>query len=200
MSKQVSALQNRLLKPVFSLLVLCGSVIGSAAYGHGLKPATANIQLHPNNIVTVSVDFDLVELLNHKQHQYSLPLLSSLSQDDFSKLYLSVTKLFNEKLTLLVSEKEQQLNRHYPSAHDVQKVIKAQFIEQQMAANNASVLYTQSERRYYQRFSFDMKLAPTFVIEDVEISFPQPLGNIYVTYSEPISRQHAVRDSWRIGK
>ena len=174
--------------------------LSSYSFGHGLKSATANIEVRPNNLVELKVQFDLKKLLNHNSNQYSIPILAALSEEKFALLYNEIIKLFDNHLQIKNGDKSISINKRYPSQQQIRQVIKRQFIKSKLMAKQAVEPYTFSDRRYYQVFYFDFKLNVKNDLEALSISFPPELGNIYITFSESSNHEIHSGEKWQLNR
>lgn len=170
------------------------------ATAHGLTSASATIELRPNRLVELKVQFDLIDLLNHKEKKYSLSSLASLNDEQFAQLYSQIVKLFDVRLNVKNKQGLMTLHRRYPSKEDVFMLIKRQFISETLDIEAQAIPYTFSDRRYYQIVYFDFKLNDSSRIDDVLVEFPDELGDIYVTYAEPTTREVHKGEIWSLEK
>ena len=177
-------------------MVLCANT-----YSHGLTSTTAKIALRPGNLIELRVQFDFMGILNHRSHDYSLPVIASLPEDKFGLLYNEVIKLFKTKLTVKLGNDSLTdtitTNMRFPSQQQVMNVLKRQFIQSQFLQDKNNTPYTFSDRRFYQVFSFDFRLNALEDLKDLSITFPKPLGEVYVTYSESSNQAIHSGSDWR---
>lgn len=172
-------------------------VIGTNTHSHGLTSTTAKIALRPGNLIELRVQFDFMGILNHRSHDYSLPVIASLPEGKFGLLYIEVTKLFKTKLKVKIGNDTIDTNIRFPSQQQVMNVLKRQFIQSQFLQDNNNTPYTFSDRRFYQVFSFDFRLNSLEGLKDLSITFPKPLGEVYVTYSESSNQAIHSGSDWR---
>ena len=183
---------------LISLTMLC--FLSGNAFGHGLKSATANIEVRPNNLIELKVQFDLNKLLNHNSNQYSTMTLAALSEEKFAFLYNEIIKLFDNHLQVNNAGKSITINKRYPTQQQMFQVIKRQFIKSKFTAKQAAEPYTFSDRRYYQVFYFDFKLSAKEDLAALSISFPSELGNIYITFSESTNYEIHSGKMWQLNR
>ena len=174
------------------------SLMAFKAYGHGLVSASSKIKLRPHNLVEIQVQFDFIKLLNHSSKNYALPVVASLPKEKFGLLYSEVIKLFDKQLQVKKDKGLIGLNKRYPSQERVFELVKKQFIEQKFSSKNKGTPYTFSDRRYYQVFNFDFKISKKEDLNKLKITFPKPLGNIDVTYSEPTTKELHKGEAWTL--
>ena len=60
------------------------------------------------------MQFDFIQLLNHKNKNYSQGVIAALSDEGFGRLYDEVIKLFDRALLLEGEGHLLSLNRRYP--------------------------------------------------------------------------------------
>ena len=167
------------------------------ALGHGVTSATAKLEVRPNNLVELKVQFDFIELLNHKAIKYSLPQIASLKPETFAVIYQEVIKLFNNQLTITHGDKFVTTNKRYPSNEQVLKLLKRELIEVNFSSPNKQAPYTFSDRRFYQQFYFDFRLNNAEDLSQLQVAFPKELGNVYVTVSQSTTRELHKGEMWR---
>lgn len=165
-----------------TLFFLITTLLSLNAYSHGVTQASANIILRPNNLVELKIQFDFIKLLNHKSDSYSLPFIVTLSPEKFSLLYKEVIKLFEKKLKIKNKKYTILLNKRYPTEEQILQLLKTELFESKI--RKSGHLYTQSDRRFYQAFIYDFRIKSKSDISNLHISFPEELGDIYVTLSE----------------
>ncbi len=180
------------------LLLFVVSLMAFKTYSHGLVSAASKIELRPNNLVEIQVQFDFIKLLNYRSKDYALPVIASLPKEKFGLLYVEVIKLFDKHLEVKKGKDLIALNKRYPSQERMFDVIKKQFIENKFSLKNKGAPYTFSDRRYYQVFNFDFKISEKEDLNKLRISFPKALGNIDVTYSEPTTKELHKGEAWRL--
>lgn len=166
------------------------------SYGHGISSATARVSLRPGSLIELQVQFNFIHLLNYKSHDYALPVIASLPEEKFGLLYDQVLKLFKEKLLIKMGPDALKMNMRFPSARQVQEVLKREFIETKFKKRNEKALYTFSDRRFYQVFYFDFRLPSAQAVQDLSIAFPKELGAVYVTYTESANKEVHPGDAW----
>lgn len=181
----------------FTLLFIV-SLMAIKAYGHGLVSASSKIELRPHNLVEIQVQFDFIKLLNHSSKDYALPVVASLPKEKFGLLYTEVIKLFDKQLQIKKGKGLIAFNKRYPSQEQVFEVVKKQFIEQKFSSRNKGAPYTFSDRRYYQVFNFDFKISKKEDLDKLNITFPKPLGNMDITYSEPTTKELHKGEAWTL--
>lgn len=178
-----------------TLLFILSVSVHSPSYSHGLTSASAEVEVRPNNLIELRVQFDFVELLNHEAEKYSLPLLVSLPEQTFAIFYTEVISLFDRALIINNGADAVDLNRRYPSQQQMFALLKREFAQSQFASKQ-SIPYTFDERRFYQQFFFDFRVQSAEDIENLAISFPKELGNIYVTLSKSTNTEVHQGDTW----
>ena len=172
-------MRKKFLK-AFSLALLM--LIPNLFYAHGLSSASAKIELRPANLIEIQVQFNFIDLLNHKSHDYALPIIASLPKEKFELLYNEVIKLFKKNLLVKLKGKSIKLNRRFPSKEQVFNLLQQEFIGSKVMRNIKP--YTFSDRRFYQQFYFDFRLKSKKDLEQLKIQFPKELRGLYVTYTE----------------
>jgi hypothetical protein len=187
--------QLRVLPTYLSVLFLL--LFGSNVQSHGLKSASATISVRPNHLIELQVQFDFIQLLNHKNKNYSLGVIAALSDEDFGRLYDEVIKLFDRALLLEGEGHLLSLNRRYPSQSQMFGLLKRQFIESKLSGKQKAAPYTFSDRRFYQVFFFDFKMRPSQSLKDLEVTFPEELGDVYVTVTRSRNREVHAGEVWR---
>ncbi|MCO1336490.1 hypothetical protein MO867_19340 [Microbulbifer sp. OS29] len=185
----------KLVSAVF--LTLMFTLTSFGAQSHGLISTTAKVEVRPNNLVELQVQFDFIALLNHRSKDYQLPVVATLSPEKYGLLYQAVTKLFDQHLEVSVGGAPVKLNRRYPSRDQMFEVTKRQFIESSFSGVD-STPYTFSDRRFYQRFFFDFKVSSREDINKLVVSFPKELGGIYVSFVQPVSKEVHSGEPWKL--
>jgi hypothetical protein len=176
------------------LLLMITAVL--SAEGHGLTSASAKIEVRPSRLVELSVQFDFIELLNHGSKVYPLAVVASLPEEKFALLYREVIKLFDNEVKVMLGNKAVVLNKRYPTAQQMFSLLKGQLVDSQFS-NQTSKLYTYSDRRFFQVLSFDFKLITAQQLNDMQVTFPKELGDIYVTYSKSKSSSLHPGEPWQ---
>ncbi|MCB0352988.1 MAG: hypothetical protein KDD64_05660 [Bdellovibrionales bacterium] len=166
------------------LLLFCMLLFPLLAYGHGIHSATAQVALRPGGLIEVEVQYNLVDLLNHGSQEYSLPIIASLSEEQFELLHTEVLKLFTKALIIKIGERRIGLHIRFPTSDEMFAVIKREFIEAKIGGHDQSDLYTLSDRRFYQKAYFDFRLVSMDDLKSLSVEFPKELGPVYVTYIE----------------
>lgn len=176
-------------------LLLC--LFPLMAIGHGVTSTTAKLEVRPNNLIELNVQFDFIALLNHKATKYSLPQIASLKTETFGILYQEVIKLFNQKLKVIRGSEQVITNKRYPSHEQVLKLLKRELIEVNFSSTTKETPYTFSDRRFYQQFYFDFRLNSSKDLGQLQVVFPKELGNVYVTISQSNTRELHKGEAWR---
>mgnify|MGYP001130771186 FL=1 len=99
--------------------------------GHGLASASAKIEVRPNRLVELRVQFDFIELLNHGSKVYTLAVVAALPDEKFALLYKEVIKLFDNELKVMLGTKAVVLNKRYPTAQQMFSLLKGQLVDSQ---------------------------------------------------------------------
>lgn len=195
------------------------------ADAHGVASSTAKVEYRSSNIVELKIQFELPPVLNYsnsaqphsqraslhdhpgalgKPHStvpsnpYRLPVLASLSEDQFALLYKDLVALFERSVRVYLNGKEIALHARYPSQSQMFELVKQQFAEDMIMKGRKTVPYTFSDRRFYQQFYYDFKLASKQDLPDLEVVFPNELGSIYVTYSQSVSYELHSGERWKL--
>ncbi len=163
------------------------------SYSHGISTATAKISARPAGVVELRVQFDFIDLLNHNSHDYSLPVIASLSQKEFGLLYKEVIKLFKNKLKIKNGAATLQPNMRLPTQEQMFSLIKTEFIESKISHTKP---YTYSDRRFYQVLNFDVRLSNIKDMAQLSIIFPKELGEVYVTYTQSNNQEVHRGEAW----
>ena len=174
------------------------SFLSFNALSHGVKSATANVEVRPGNLIELKVQFDLIKLLNHNSNQYSLALIAALPDEKFALFYQEIIKLFDKRLMIKSAGKPVSVNKRYPSQQQVAQLIKRQFISSRLSTEQATDPYTFSDRRYYQVFYFDFRLSSKQDLDNLSVVFPPELGNIYITLSHSSNHEVHSGEAWRL--
>lgn len=172
-------------------------LVSMNAYTHGITSTTATIALRPANLVELQVQFNFIDLLNHKSNNYSLPLIASLSDDKFGLLYQEVIKLFNKELRITKGIEILEINARFPTQIQMFDLIKREFIEKRVMKNAKNIPYTFDERRFYQVVYFDFLINSAEDIQKLSITFPQPLGTVYVTLTQSSNQEVHKGAAWK---
>jgi len=167
------------------------------ALGHGITSTTAQLEVRPNNLVELNIQFDLIELLNHHGTKYTLVQVASLKPKTFGVLYQEVIKLFDARLKLTIGNGLVKTNKRYPSAEQVLNLLKRELIHVNFTFPQKEAPYTFSDRRYYQQFYFDFRANIEKDLSQLQIEFPKELGNVYVTISTSVTRELHNGETWR---
>lgn len=178
------------------LFILIFLVLPLNAYTHGLTSASAKIELRPGNLVELKVQFNFIDLLNHQSKNFSLAVIAALSQEKFGLLYQEVRKLFKKKLIVKKGAKRLEINRRFPSQSQMFHLIKREFIELKFNKKQKNVPYTFSDRRFYQVFYFDFRIASAKDLKELSISFPKELGSVYMTFVQSSNREIHKGEFW----
>jgi hypothetical protein len=176
--------------------VMVLSLLPIMTFAHGVTSTTAKLEVRPNNLVELRVQFDLIELLNHQAEKYSLPQVASLTPETFGKLYQEVIKLFDKKMSIQVGDRVVAVNKRYPSKDQVLKLLKRELMEVNFSSDNKEAPYTFSDRRFYQQFFFDFRLNVKKDLKRLHLDFPNELGNIYLTMSTSKTLELHKGESW----
>ena len=165
--------------------------------GHGVTSTTAQLEVRPNNLVELKVQFDLIELLNHHGTKYTLAQVAALKPETFGVLYREVIKLFNKRLKLKVGNSLVKINKRYPSAEQVLNLLKRELIHVNFSSPQKETPYTFSDRRYYQQFYLDFRANIEKDLGRLQVEFPKELGNVYVTLSTSVTRELHKGETWK---
>ncbi len=165
-------------------------------FGHGVTSTTAKLEVRPNNLVELRVQFDLIELLNHNATKYSLPQVASLKPETFGLLYQEIIKLFNTQLKIKNANALVATNKRYPSKEQVFNLLKRELINVNFSSPQKETPYTFSDRRYYQQFYFDFRINTEKDLDHLQVEFPKELGNVYVTISRSVTRELHKGEVW----
>ena len=187
---------NRVILALRHCLLMLMATTVLSVEGHGLASASAKIEVRPNRLVELRVQFDFIELLNHDSKVYPLAVVAALPDEKFALLYKEVIKLFDNELKVMLGTKAVVLNKRYPTAQQMFSLLKGQLVDSQFS-NPASKLYTYSDRRFFQVLAFDFKLLTAQESSQLKVTFPKELGDIYITYSKPKSSSLHPGESWQ---
>jgi len=187
---------NRAIQVLRRCLLMLMTTAALSVEGHGLASASAKIEVRPSRLVELTVQFDFVELLNHGPKAYPLAVVAALPDEKFALLYKEVIKLFDSELKVAVGTKAVVLNKRYPTAQQMFSLLKGQLVNSQFS-NQTSKLYTYSDRRFFQVLAFDFKLATAQELNQLTVTFPKELGDIYITYSKPKSSSLHPGEPWQ---
>ena len=186
-------MKNLLLISLFIFSV----VVAPSTYAHGISTATAKIEMRPGNLIELKIQFNLIDLLNHNEKKYSLPLIASLSDEKFGLFYKEIVKLFKQNLIIKIADKPINSNARLPTQAQMFALLKREFIETKFSKNPQNIPYTFSDRRFYQIFYFDFKVENQQVLEKLLIQFPQQLGTIYTTFTQSSNQEIHQGDAWK---
>ena len=184
----------QLVKYLGKVIVLC--LLPLTVFAHGITSTTAKLEVRPNNLVELNIQFDLIELLNHHGTKYTLAQVAALKPQTFSVLYQEITKLFYTQLKLKVRNNLLKTNKRYPSAQQVLNLLKRELIDVNFSSPQKQIPYTFSDRRYYQQFYFDFRANIEKDLSQLQIEFPKELGNVYVTVSTSATRELHKGEIW----
>ena len=184
----------QLVKYLGKVIVLC--LLPLTVFAHGITSTTAKLEVRPNNLVELNIQFDLIELLNHHGTKYTLAQVAALKPQTFSVLYQEITKLFDTQLKLKVRNNLLKTNKRYPSAQQVLNLLKRELIDVNFSSPQKQIPYTFSDRRYYQQFYFDFRANIEKDLSQLQIEFPKELGNVYVTVSTSATRELHKGEIW----
>ncbi len=171
--------------------------VAPCTYAHGISTATAKIEMRPGNLIELKIQFNLIDLLNHNEKKYSLPLIASLSEEKFGLFYKEIVKLFKQNLIIKIADQPINSNARLPTQAQMFALLKREFIETKFSKNQQNIPYTFSDRRFYQVFYFDFRLKNPQDLEKLFIQFPQQLGTIYTTFTQSSNQEIHQGDSWK---
>ena len=178
---------NKLKVSLLALLLIL--FVAPRTYAHGISTATAKIEMRPGNLIELKIQFNLIDLLNHKEKKYSLPLIASLSEEKFGLFYKEIVKLFKQNLMIKIADQPINSNARLPTQAQMFALLKREFIETKFSKNQQNIPYTFSDRRFYQIFYFDFRLKSPQDLEKLSIQFPQQLGTIYTTFTQSSNQE-----------
>ena len=217
---------NRLAETMLSANITCwiklalgigGLLLSPFSLAHGLKDPTANIEVFPNGLVNIKVQFYLLDFLKRQgaaNETVDLAALAVMPPPVFQMVYDTVRQAFVEQLTVtchaakldrktageLQAEPQfdaQQLilNRRFPSGEQAHRLIQREVVEAQYA-NSGKPPYTYDDRRFFQVFNADFKLTAKQSAECLRIRLPSELGTVYVSYSSIQARHVDADEEW----
>ena len=178
------------------LIIAILMLLSTHSQSHGITSASAHIAVRPGHLIELQIQFNFIDLLNHKSNDYSLPIIAALSEQKFGLLYKAVITLFNQKLIIKKAGNTLSLNKRLPTQKQVFALIKRQFVESRFIKDKKNTPYTFSDRRFYQVFYFDFLLNAPTDLDQLSISFPQQLGTVYVTLTESSNQAIHQGDVW----
>ena len=173
------------------------------AYGHGLRESTAEIKVLENRLVTIKVQFNLIDYLNSEARSKSpidLEMISVMPEGMFESVYASVTESFLSGMQVFCkrldgSAQRIHINARFPSAQQAKGLIKRERVEKQYSGNGKPP-YTYSDRRFFQVFNFDFRLAKGDSIDCLRMRFPSQLADVFTSFSEQQTRHVAPMSEW----
>ena len=171
------------LRALCFMLILVSSQMVCA---HGVKNTSASIEIRPNGLVELQIQFHFVDVLNHIGKDTDLVSIAAIKPKQFQVLYQTVQQLFDKGLVVTYGKKELALNERYPSTEQALELTKREFLEKTYLSDK-SIPYTYSDRRFYQVFSFDFKLPKNSEIKDIKVSLSKELGEVNLTLSQSLT-------------
>lgn len=179
------------------LIMVALSINSSGVYAHGVKSSSATVEILPNRLVNLKVQFHLLDFLHHSPESgvLTLPAVASMPEHMFVSLYQSVLADFDDNLQVSLGEEPAVLNLRLPSPRQAHGLLKREFVESKYAGQG-SPPYTFDDRRFYQIFNYDFRLTPEQNIDDLHIRFPSKLGKIYVSFVSPQTRDVTPGEIW----
>ena len=189
----------------FLLIIVALMTFSAGVNAHGIKSSSATVEVLPNRLVNIKVQFHMVDVLHAAPgtSALTLPVVAAMPEQMFASLYEAMLAEFDVGLqaSLLaqpgLSRQSVVLNKRLPSAQQVQGVLKRELVESKYAGQGKPP-YTFNDRRFYQIFNYDFRLAPGQSIDDLKIVFPAQLGEIFVSFTAPQTRNVAPGETWSI--
>lgn len=174
---------------LFTMLLGSVSLVGA----HGLTISTANVTLRNQIHLTVRVQYDPLLLLRQTYAQSQktlppLPLLANMADEEFEKHYDVIKSLFQEKLAVWIDGKSMESPHfRFPATQLFRMQVREQFMKQVIDSQRITAHpLPDHDRHYYQTIELDGFLPRTISQGTLDIRFPQELGTIQVTFSQPI--------------
>ena len=176
-------------------MIAAMTIPSAYVYAHGIKSSSATIEVLPNRLVNIKVQFHIVDFLHNTPESRALPLqvLASMPKKMFALLYQSVLAIFDAELQVTLrsqaslNPKPVSLNLRLPTSEQAHRLLKRELVENNHSGQG-SPPYTFDDRRFYQVFNYDFRLSTEQNIGDLNIIFPRELGEVYVSFITPQMR------------